>query len=66
MRFMQRSKTVQDQPVDPLVDGLKALTFRYKRLLSKTLFYLFKAVWRVLQRYLVLKNSKKAFSARFK
>ena len=35
MRYFQRSKTVQDQHVDPLVDGLKVLTFRFRTLTFK-------------------------------
>ena len=35
MRYLQRSKTVQDQHVDALVDGLKVLTFRFRTLTFK-------------------------------
>ena len=35
MRYLQRSKTVQDPHVDALVDGLKVLTFRFRTLTFK-------------------------------
>jgi hypothetical protein len=35
MRYLQKSKTVQDQQVEALVDGLKVLTFKFRTLTFK-------------------------------